>query len=807
MQEAADVLRAGFEAAQHELDGRLSLDLAETLLSLDDPAAALGALRRHNEDASGDAARWNHLRGNILLAQGDAAGAVAAYERSLAVLKGGNPPAGLSLRLAMAARRAGRSDRAWQAIQDAMNQYSGDRRQGSVLRAELALEGAGDPADHLEAFYDAGLQSYFANDLPAARDWLERALAIEPAYKETRWLQVDILLRQAWQAAFPYWNVEALAAARRRWSEVLAVQPPTEQVAWPYITGALIADGESQLSRPKERVERAWEGIVYLERSLLLSERNWYAWVHLSRLYRAVGSYGNALLASERALEIKADDPEALSERMAVLADLGDVGGAEALLDRLEREPTAEGVEAFLLYMQEKLQPAIDLITRVIERQPDDPWNLAFRADCLRMLALERPKSQRDLCERARADYRRILGHRDEPEYAAHQPTLAWAAYGLGDLELVIHLLEPLLDEPADPSADSYRTLGCCHLRQGDLDRAAEFITRGIDGATSKSQLKSLEELLLAEIEHESAAWTNNASVRELIRELKARIAAAREHLARGPSAEADLRRVLDWGARGILSADWSRPGATAALARIALSAGRIEDAASLYATLRDDARFPGANDGLKRVAARYHDDGITELAKGWSNSDATAEAVRLFERSLAVEPATPRRAERLTALAVALIQLKQHDRAAEVLAEAAIAFGETPGAEPGTALANALSALVPDLPAFWSLDAFLRQCAEDQVPAALKSTLEQVLDSLAEYPDSVLDSRTPADRPPMTTVPIVIEVAVDLSPAEGKAQEWPLLRDLIPELRERIEDETGVRVPGVRIPGEPETG
>jgi flagellar biosynthesis component FlhA len=99
-------------------------------------------------------------------------------------------------------------------------------------------------------------------------------------------------------------------------------------------------------------------------------------------------------------------------------------------------------------------------------------------------------------------------------------------------------------------------------------------------------------------------------------------------------------------------------------------------------------------------------------------------------------------------------------------------------------------------------LDEYFRRLAKEQsTPNHLRAVLPRTIERLGDYLDTVIDPSAGDDlsRPAKVT-PIVLEVSGNLAPEKGKEEEWPLLRRFMPEMRERIEDKTGVRVPGVRI-------
>jgi tetratricopeptide (TPR) repeat protein len=406
--EVVDLLKAGIEVKSPDKPVTLYLELAQAYQDAGDPASALAVLDNLcAKGAGGDLVRWWRIRADVLRAQGNAPGAFDAYKQAVTLdpsnltalerfatlldteqrfeeaarvwqqAADARPYDGrLKVNLALAVRSAGDNQRAWTAVKEAIEQgvYGEDRARAFLLRAELAdiLQA---PHDELvEAYYEAGRQSYGKGDLNQALHWLDRATGLDTRHQDARWYRADTLRRRASLPKFPYWDADLLAEAGNYWRATLAFGPPNRDVAWSYVSGALIADGEGIFSSSGKRAALVWEAVAYLERSLVLDERNIYAWINLSRLHRVVGNNATALIASERALQIDPDDLSAIDERIGALANLGDAKGARDLIDkRLQREPTtwAEGANAFILYLEDHLPAAVEQIGRVIEADPE----------------------------------------------------------------------------------------------------------------------------------------------------------------------------------------------------------------------------------------------------------------------------------------------------------------------------------------------------------------------------------------------------------------------------------------------------
>lgn len=843
--EAIDVLKTGIEVTAADKPVSLYLELAEAHQAAGDPGSALIVLDDSGAKGAGeDLSRWWQIRGDALRGQGNTEDALNAYRQSIEVSAtnlttlekyatlletekrheeatrvwelavGANPRDGkLKLKLALSIRNGGDNQRAWSTVKEAIEHgVDGDDAAAKAfgLRAELANVLHASRDELVESYYEAGRQFFWNTDHKQALHWLGLALGLEQAHKDARWYRVDSLRQLAYKPKVPYWTRSGITEARLEWQKAVAFGAPERDQAWAYISGALITDAERQLSPPIKWAALLWEAVTYLERSLLLDDSNMYAWIYLSGFHRLIGNHANALIASERALRIGPNDTAALDERAATLADLGEAEATQELIEKriqLEATPWAEGVQAFVLFLKDDLHAAVEQISRVIDSDPDDLWSLSFRGDCLRFLAL-REESRRNYREQAEDDYRRILDKREEADYVAFEATFAWAAYALGKFDLAIEILQPLLGSSIDPNCEHYRTIGCCYLRTGDLDKAEECLNHGIDHLSASPQSKSLISIQFAEIEHDAADWPNREAVLALLNRARERVS-ARSYLS-GPASEreheapAELRRFIDSGRIEGQTGEWSWVGANAGLARIALAADKLEDAKAIYSALAQEPRLPEASLGLAKVPAHYRKLGEEALAKGWDDPDAAEKATSAFESVLALDqdPSTANRGELLVLKALAQFQGGAAESASTTFASAVKAFEAVGVADAGTRLGDTCQTFLPDVHRYWQLDAYFRQLALGQSTSEpLLSALAEAMERLGAYLDKTLD---PEDRDPVNpgVTPIVLEISNNLAPEGGKEDDWPLLKKWIPEMRDRIEDETGVRVPGVRIRG-----
>jgi tetratricopeptide (TPR) repeat protein len=840
------VLAAGIGRSGGDEPADLYFELAEAYKDADDPTSAIRILDQADVGCDRiDRCRWWRLRGDVLRVAGDLKGALDAYSKSLTLDPSGTGTAqsiasilteekqfaaavqtlqravaanprdgGLRLELALAARCAGDELRAWEAVRAAIvtGVYGKNRTDAYVIEAELAEALQRPPGEIVAAHYEAGRHLYWDQDYVRAIDFLNRATQLDPEHPGARWFQVDATLQKAWMPAWPYIDDNGLKDARELWTAALRLGRPTRDQAWAYIAGALIAEKLGDRCPTPESAPLKWEAVALVERSLVLNETNLFAWTTLTRLHRAIRNDGTALAASEKAMALNAEDLSAIGERIAILVNRGDAARARPLLDRLrERSPStwADGVNAFMLYFESleetdirqatiKLQGAVDAIGSVIAAEPEDLWNLLFRASRLRRLAFRDPAGAETYRERARTDYRTVWSHRDDSAYFGEEGSFADAAYGLGKVALALDILKPMLGDPTDPSGVIYRDCGCCYLRLGEFDQAEVCLKQGVAQAVSPLELEGLE-LQLAEIKEDAADAANRRQILELLGRIRASIDEARNRVAEPPSAKAELQRYIDWD-EAVRSTDgWSRIAAQAGMARLCVESGALRDAEVIYRALRQEAdRFPEADAGLVKVAARCRQLGEEALKQGWEQPGAWQKAIEYFEHALALVETIPEphRGGLLARLALAQFQAGMAKQAAETLAAAAETLTAQGQSEVGALIGDIWRRLVSDASQFWVADGYLRVMMQQAgTPKPLAAVLPQMLRRLGDYLENVRGlAEDWWSRKPPVIAPLAVATAKNLEVGQGEEKEWPLLA----EMRDRIEDETGVSVPPV---------
>ena len=120
---------------------------------------------------------------------------------------------------------------------------------------------------------------------------------------------------------------------------------------------------------------------------------------------------------------------------------------------------------------------------------------------------------------------------------------------------------------------------------------------------------------------------------------------------------------------------------------------------------------------------------------------------------------------------------------------------------EPGVVVGAIWRSLLKDVKSYWSLhDQLVALIDDPTIDAQLKSNLTQAVDELTSYLSDLYElsekSGESSRMLPVTT-PIRLELNVELPDPENSG---PLITTYLPEMRQRIQDELGIQVPGVRV-------
>ncbi len=709
---------------------------ADALAVLGNDATVLAALRQFNRPQSGNL----YLQAVRRLRHSDLEAALRAAERALAL-----------------------------GVRDDTAQPD---RIAHRLRAEV-LEALGRAEEAAAAYLEAGKRFLWLNQHAVAAELLRAACRLQPDGAVAHWLLANALLGAAALPSHPFVDEPLLAESEAALQRGFALRHPDAEHAWAYDVRALQCESRARL--PAQDVETLrWEAVAFLERGLALDDGDPYRWQALNRAYRALDLERLAVDAARRAAQL--GDDSALEDSIITLTNVGQFEEALPLLERFRaKQPSAwaDAVQAYIYLHQEQPERALALIGRAIEAS--DPllaWYLGVRADAYRLLG--------DY-ERAADTYRYLWAERDSPLYAADGNLCGWAGVMLGYAEEALPYLERALQQESESPTYVYANLGFAYLALADLESAEAAFAQAAELLSNPQQHWRLIRLDLPTVRRLSADWDHAEPANALLDAFEARLNERAAEIGQ-PLPLTALLESLEDAPEG----SWQFIGQQASLGRLYMEAGRYEDAAACYQRLLGEPeRFPEAGACLS--------DALIELMKAADDRFKEGEASAALERYRALSEFLPDDARfqgelRARIACVRLAQGKPH------LAEfnAALKRFKAAGVPSmGAALAEACLALAGDVPFVWQL-AELRDVLPPEIGESFFAALLQYLAQTFSL------TEIGAER-----FPLVAPLRIDLAPSLLSAEDAPpsdLLERRLPDLRARLAQEMGFRLPGVRL-------
>jgi tetratricopeptide (TPR) repeat protein len=217
------------------------------------------------------------------------------------------------------------------------------------LKGEL-LSKVGERSIAAEAFFQGALRRSWSGETAGAITLLRRARTEDEWHLPSYWRLADSLLTQSYSEESPYVVEEPLDEALKLWQEGIRLGRPSDADGWAYLTRALIDEQYARLAW-NDRWALIWQGIAWIEQSLLKLPTHVYAWVSLCRLHRTLANDRNALHAANRALELGPNDLHAIEERIVLFANLSRADETRGAIEqwrklKQESDPWAEAVLA-----------------------------------------------------------------------------------------------------------------------------------------------------------------------------------------------------------------------------------------------------------------------------------------------------------------------------------------------------------------------------------------------------------------------------------------------------------------------------
>ncbi len=672
-------------------------------------------------------------------------------------------------------------------------------------------------SDAAQAYYEAGRRAGWNGNFEQAVKLLKKAERLEKKSQEIYLSLSENLRMHSYDLAGQAEKDRMIAESLKAWETGDRLGGYTAENSWALLSRALI--NEIRPERNTVGLGLAdlydWEALYYIERALLLNERDVYAWTFLGRYYRFLNMRSCYRYALDRALEIRPDDVGLLEERTIMSANDGEYEQAKKLVNRLLKTEAyasaswARSVYGFALSRLGKYAEAL----KYAEVPSEFDWVYFYRALCF--IRLDQP-------EKAVQEYETVW--KKTVEGPKRQPLSS------GQAGFFIALIAPerremlnqaitLLEETLDDQTDLFNPrfyLGCARLCRGDDPQAArELMRQAVMETTIANELAQAAGLFLPDMIKFSAALPHAEQVTAVFKEIQALAAEQAQKLQQRPlKAEEEFterRKRLEEGEFANVPAELlerGRIGARAADARFELHAGRILEAAEIYADLlaNHNENLPEASQGLERATQGIHTEAVSMLGKG----NRYAAALKLLHKThqfMLQQKREENLPEVKSQIALAYLGLSERRKdsaasAAGAILEAWEALNEQSEADGWRQVADHLRKPITSMRQYWQIDRALRGIAaaakpgragpDEQLAGGVELILQRMDEFLAEKyrVDSLY-----LDRPPIYI--IRVEIGDGIAPPDTSSQ-WEMITRYVPQVRSRLNAEFGAEIPGV---------
>jgi tetratricopeptide (TPR) repeat protein len=661
------------------------------------------------------------------------------------------------------------------------------------LKGRVLLK-TGDTEEAAELLYEAGKNFNWRNEGSHSVEALRTAVELRRNHAPSHWYLADSLRLLAEN------DKEQLTEAARIWDEAAAtIGLPQPDFAWAYTARALINEqlAEESVSDPVAGWRLYCAAIVLLERGLIANSQFVYNWANLARFLAIVNLEWNAIEAARAALECDKDNIFAVTQLAQNLTYTGDFRGAEKLIDDiLTKQPDAyaEGLKGYLLLLTGRFAEAVNILSSAIEKAPDAPWYREQRAT-----ARERLGKMAD----AQQDWEFVLSLH-ESERTKVDFSTALAAYKLERRDKAIDFLKRRREVPMETMGLASRYLGLAEMTAGDWENGSKHLIEGIDQTTFAWRLVDFAQFDFATFKRtigDKTEWKGRL-LEQFDQAIDARVKQLEQEPG-NPLGEATLQlNLLEAEGRsnkieGIM--------ARALLARLYRSSGDWLESARLYEGLAADPekRFPEAADAFIHTMTELTNQAAQLLRAG----EFTATRERFVEPALilAQEVELPDgniTARLLTQKAVAHFFESELTKAEKEFASALERFRAVGPTSAGQSLGQATQELLEEPARYWAVDDFWRKVGDAlDVNESVRQEIASARKTLTGFLDSHLALRRDdtASQPPYWMVtPILIDIESHMAPSDP--DDWHLLKDDLPSMRERIRKDTGVQIPAVRF-------
>ncbi len=534
----------------------------------------------------------------------------------------------------------------------------------------------------------------------------------------------------------------------------VATADPPPGWEWVYVTYAhllaLAADRSAQAGDEQRR-----ESVAYFELGVLTQPERPDSWSRLSQGHRVLGTWSLALEAVEHAIDRLGPDADTDWYTQDQLI------AAHALLDH--RETTRElitsylenafgdssvhlglvkSVGAFLDVADRQHERAEVVLTELLQEDPLDRWSLLIRADNRRYLGDEAGSL---------ADLAAVLSLPDFDPDGADRLDAAWVAFWMGEPARAVELIERA-EAAGSRERSALQSLtelkGAALVACGRLEEGEASLARSLELADLPRMIQDRLPLFLQALPRSSSDPAVGAVAARIEQAAEERLKVLQ---ASPPSPDSDLRNLRESeGTPGFRS--WGQAAADLATIRRALETGDLQIAEAAL----DEVETHSWPDQHQQRMVRI--------------------GVRAVSRALA-------------------------------LSSVRAATSTAPVADPATTTA-ALEKWLPFLDDADVLEAW----GDESVPLSALAAVDDIvrnMDDSSERADilhrgllQVLGDRLGAGLlcMPRITPPIALMLGGHVIPEDTSNEGWDLFTSYLPEVRQRIEWDSGVPLPGVNV-------
>ncbi|MBX3238314.1 MAG: FHIPEP family type III secretion protein [Chitinophagaceae bacterium] len=646
-----------------------------------------------------------------------------------------------------------------------------------MLWAEIA-EKKGEQQLAGKNYFKVARNYYDLANYDKALIFFNKSIECAHALTHANFYAADILFLKSYMPLPPYIDEKLLDQAYEMWNKWGDTLPRVRDEAWHYIVIARIYEAWYKL-RSLQAHYAYWEALLYAERAAAHTQADYSVLTYLGRFYRNLDLEANSLAAFEAASKLNSTFDFLVEEKAILYLNTGKFRDAETCLKYMEERslPYPETWKAFILYHENNYEEAIGLLEKYVEGDQTD----IFAYDLLMHICWRAKKMGE---AKKFAEDAIVLGSKFN--YLKEDLTFSWAYFVSGNARKAISILEDARSAGA-VSNNIPVSLVLFYLFDGQVEKATEnfdYVTSWICNSRLLKELYSdlvcLEGLLARENERtHKDATTTNKPIAGWLNELDAKL----EHLKTAPvSPGEELDNKLEESKFSEGSVPWI--ALQAGKARVYRENKQYTAARKLYGRLLEYSNaFPEAglatgqietevllasSTGIKN--AEYYQ--VIQLLQGFDFNNGAAINKKGFYLSLAFY-AIDKHKESISNIDSVFSRVGTEDEWWKWLRE------EIAG-----------DSYNPDF-VFNFVQFLYRNCPALQIDSRNLSGvfIENVLQPLANYARGTF----------AVTLPIVVEISNNLSTgADG--QDWYVIKELVPQLREDILTRYGVRLPGIRF-------